>query len=137
MRTRKAFVIAGFWAFLVVVAVHFLQFPGSGPDFNRASGGGVLLDASPAFTPDGIYERLDGYGETGRQNYSFRNVTVDVLLPMSVFPFLFLLIRRVVARFRLARSCEPCSSPCRSSMWRLIFSKTRPFWLSWPTTQNA
>ena len=69
---REIFIVAGVWAFLVVLAVHFLQFPGSVPDFNRASGGGVLLDALPAFTPDGIYDRLAGYGEAGRQNYSFR-----------------------------------------------------------------
>ena len=99
MGTRKTFVIAGLWAFLVVVAVHFLQFPGSVPDFKRASGGGTLLDASPAFTPDGIYDRLTGYGEAGRRNYSFRNVTVDVLLPLSVLPFLLLLIRRGLAHY--------------------------------------
>jgi hypothetical protein len=103
MRTRKLFVIAGVWAFLVVIAVHFLQFPGSVPDFARASGGGILLDASPAFTPDGIYDRLAGYGEVGRQNYLFRNVTIDVLLPLSVLPFLFLLIRRAIARFSFSR----------------------------------
>jgi hypothetical protein len=101
MRTRKAFVIAGLWAFLVVVAVHFIQFPGSVPDFNRASDGGILLDASPAFTPDGIYHRLAGYGDAGRRNYSFRNVTIDVLLPLSVLPFLVLLIRRALARYSL------------------------------------
>jgi hypothetical protein len=99
MRTRKTFVIAGLWALLVVLAVHFVQFPGSVPDFNRATGGGVLLDASPAFTADDVYERLTGYGEAGRQNYSFRNVTVDVLLPLSVLPFLLLLMRRAVMRF--------------------------------------
>ena len=99
MRPRKTFVIAGLWAFLVVVAVHFFQFPGSVPDFKRASGGGTLLDASPAFTPDGIYDRLTGYGEAGRRNYSFRNVTVDVLLPLSVLPFLLLLVRRGLAHY--------------------------------------
>jgi hypothetical protein len=98
---REIFIVAGVWAFLVVLAVHFLQFPGSVPDFNRASGGGVLLDALPAFTPDGIYDRLAGYGEAGRQNYSFRNVTIDVLLPLSVLPFLVLLIRRALARYSL------------------------------------
>jgi hypothetical protein len=71
------------------------------PDFNRASGGGVLLDAAPAFTPDGIYDRLTGYGEAGRRNYSLRNVTIDVLLPLSVLPFLILLIRRALARYSL------------------------------------
>ena len=103
MRTRKAFVIAGFWALLVFVAVHSLQFPGSVPDFERASGGGVLLDVSPAFTPDGVYERLAGYGEAGRRNYSFRNVTIDVLLPLSLLPFLLLLIRRAGARSSFSR----------------------------------
>ena len=99
VRTRKTFLIAGLWAFLVVIAIHFFQFSGSVPDFRRASGGGILLDASPAFTPDGIYDRLAGYGETGRRNYSFRNVTTDVLLPLSVLPFLLLLIRRALARY--------------------------------------
>jgi hypothetical protein len=98
MTTQKTFVIAGVWALLVVLAVHFLQFPGSVPDFTRASGGGVLLDASPAFTPDATFERLAAYGEAGRQNYSFRNVTVDVLLPLSVFA-------------RIGAACHPI---CRS-----------------------
>lgn len=99
MRTRQAFAIAGLWALFVVTAVHFLEFPGSVPDFNRASDGGVLLDASPAFTADGIYDRLTGYGEAGRRNYSFRNVTIDVLLPISVLPFLILLSRRALAGY--------------------------------------
>ena len=99
MGTRKTFGITGLYALLVVVAVHFLQFPGSVSDFKRASGDGVLLDASPAFTPNAIYERLGGYGEAGRQNYSFRNVTVDVLLPLSVLPFLLLLMRKAVTPY--------------------------------------
>jgi hypothetical protein len=101
MTKSNAFVVAGVWAFVVVIAVHFLQFPGSVPDFSRASGGGILLDASAAFTPDGIYDRLTGYGEVGRRNYSFRNVTIDLLLPLSVLPFLVLLIRRALSRYAL------------------------------------
>lgn len=96
------FITTGIWAFLVVLGVHFLQFPGSVPDFDRASGGGVLLDAQPAFTPDGVYGRLAGYGEEGRRNYSFRNVTTDVLLPVSLLPFLFLLTRRAVTSYSLS-----------------------------------
>jgi hypothetical protein len=49
------------------------------------------------------YDRLAGYGAAGRQNYLFRNVTIDVLLPLSVFPSLFLLIRRAIARFSFSR----------------------------------
>jgi hypothetical protein len=103
MNTRTVFLVASVWALLVVGAVHSLQFRGSVPDFTRASGGGVLLDAVPAFTPDATYERLTGYGEEGRRNYSFRNLTIDVLLPLSVLPFLWLLIRRAASGSKLTR----------------------------------
>jgi hypothetical protein len=63
----------------------------------------VLLDAAPAFTPDAIYRRRAGYGDAGRQNYAFRNVTTDVLLPLSLLPFLVLLIGRAVARFSVSQ----------------------------------
>lgn len=91
------------WAVLVVGVVHFVDFPGSVPDFQQASGGGTLLDAVPAFTPDGVYERLDAYGAEGRQNYAFRNVTVDILLPLSVLPFLHLFMLRAVATVSVGR----------------------------------
>ena len=102
MNTRSAFVIAGVWALAVAVAVHTLQFPGSVPDFAKATGGGILLDAVPAFSADEVYERLESYGASGRRNYLFRNVTVDVLLPLSVVPFLFLFMRRGLKRASLA-----------------------------------
>ena len=102
-RTRT-FVLATAVAFLVVFAVHFLDFPGSVPRFREASGGGVLLDASPAFSVDAIYKRLADYGEEGRRSYSFRNVTVDVILPLSMLPFLFLLMRSAVTSLRPRRS---------------------------------
>lgn len=103
MRNPTVFAAAFIWAVLVVVAVHFLEFPGSVPDFQQKSGGGTLLDAVPAFTADGIYERLDAYGDEGRKNYAFRNVTVDILLPLSVLPFLFLLMLRAVAAVPVGR----------------------------------
>ncbi len=103
MRTPMVFVAAFVWAALVVFAVHFLDFPGSVPNFQQMSGGGTLLDASPAFTADSIYQRLGEYGNEGRRNYTFRNVTVDILLPLSVLPFLFLLMLRAVTPFALGR----------------------------------
>ena len=74
------------------------MFPGSVPDFVRASGGGTLLDAKPAFSEEALYIRIEAYGQEGRGNYKFRNLTVDVLLPLSVLPFLVLLSRRAVDR---------------------------------------
>ena len=103
MRTPTVFVASLVWAVLVVVAVHFLDFPGSVPNFQQVSGGGTLLDALPEFTADGIYQRLGEYGDEGRKNYSFRNVTVDILLPLSVLPFLFLLMLRAVTAVPVGR----------------------------------
>ena len=92
MRSRLSFVLALLVAVLVVFAVHSLDFPGSVPNFERLSGGGVLLDVKPSFSEEATYQRLSGYGEEGRNNYVFRNLTVDVLLPLAVFPALFLLM---------------------------------------------
>jgi hypothetical protein len=83
---------------MIVFVVHFVDFPGSVPNFRRVSGGGMLLDASPAATVDETYQRLAAYGEEGRRNYLFRNVTVDVLLPLSVVPFLYLVAVRARSR---------------------------------------
>lgn len=88
-------------AILVFIAVHFVSFPGSVPDFQRASGGGTLLDMTPEFSEDALYARLTGYGAAGRENYAFRNVTVDVLLPLALLPFLFLWMRRALDRLSL------------------------------------
>src|SRR5687768_12465548 len=101
MTGRAALGLATVWAITVVFAVHFLDFPGSVPRFAAESGGGDLFDASPAFTVDATYQRLASYGEAGRRSYTFRNVTVDVLLPLSLLPFLFLLMRSAITPLRL------------------------------------
>jgi hypothetical protein len=101
MTRLGTFVFAVVWALLVVFAVHFLDFPGSVPRFEKLSRGGVLLDASPAFTVDAVYRRLSDYGDEGRKSYAFRNVTVDIILPLSVLPFLFLLMHKAVTALQL------------------------------------
>lgn len=98
--SRPALALAFAWALLVVVAVHALHFPGSVPDFAEASRGGELLDTHPAASEADLYRRLEGYGEAGRENYRFRNLTVDVLLPVSLLPFLLLLMLHALRRLR-------------------------------------
>ena len=97
---RLALPVAFAWAFLAVYAVHFLDFHGSVPDFERTSARGQLLDVTPSFTVPGVYDRLEGYGEEGRRNYAFRNITVDVALPVSLLPFLWLFMRAATTRIR-------------------------------------
>ena len=104
VRMKHKMAAAFAFAIVVFVGVHFVSFPGSVPDFRRASGGGTLLDMTPEFSEDALYLRLTGYGAAGRSNYAFRNVTVDVLLPLALLPFLFLWMRSALDRLSLARS---------------------------------
>lgn len=103
LRKPHAFKITMAWAILIVLAVHFLIFPGSVPRFKQLSGGGVLLDIAPSFQVDKVYERLAGYGSSGRDEYTFRNLTVDIVPPLSVFPFLYLFMAKAVNSARLTR----------------------------------
>lgn len=96
--------IAALVAVLVVAAVHALDFPGSVPNFVRASSGGVLLDVKPAFSEEALYQRLSSYGEEGRENYMRRNLTVDVLLPLAVLPAFLLLMLHAVKATSMRRS---------------------------------
>ena len=43
------------------------------------------------------------YGEQGRKIYSFRNLTVDAVLPLSLLPFLFLFMREGLKVMDLGR----------------------------------
>jgi hypothetical protein len=103
MMSRKLLIATFIGALLVIFGVHLLDFPGSVPDFQRASGGGTLLDAIPSFSEEETYRRVADYGEEGRKNYAFRNLTVDVLLPLAVFPFLLLFMLHALERYRLGR----------------------------------
>lgn len=108
MKNRVLFVLALLVAVLVVFAVHSLDFPGSVPNFERLSGGGVLLDVKPSFSEAATYQRLSGYGEQGRTNYAFRNLTVDILLPLAVFPALFLLMLHALEGSSIGRVPRAC-----------------------------
>ena len=103
MNSRILYVASLLLAVLVVFAVHSLDFPGSVPNFERLSGGGVLLDVKPSFSEEMTYQRLSEYGDEGRQNYVFRNLTLDVVLPLTVFPALFLLMWNALKRFSFGR----------------------------------
>ena len=127
MLNRKAFVLALFAAVLVVFAVHFLDFRGSVPNFVRASGGGVLLDVMPSFSEEAIHQRLADYGDEGRRNYAFRNLTVDLVLPLTVLPFLLLLMLRAINHLSLGNvvrtllfSLPPPASSQKSSCIRVV-----------------
>jgi hypothetical protein len=100
------FLAAFLLGLFVVLSVHLIEFPGSVPDFRRESGGGVLLDVKPSFSAEAIYARLESYGEGGRKNYLIRNLTVDIILPLSLLPFLGLLMGQALTRFPVGKAAR-------------------------------
>ena len=91
-------------AAVVFVAAHFLDFPGSVPDFVKESGGGTLLDMKPEFSEDGLYARLESFGEPGRANYAFRLMTVDLILPLALLPLLLLMMWKAAQRLSVPKA---------------------------------
>lgn len=77
----------------VFVATHLLAFPGSLTEVMAAAGGQSILDQQPAFSSDEVYQRLDAFGETGRALYGRFLITTDVIFPLSLLAFLYLLAR--------------------------------------------
>jgi hypothetical protein len=93
-KNKNSFRVAFVTAVIVFIVVHFVPIPFSVPDFRSATNNGVMLDMRPAFSPDEVYDRLESYGESGRQNYFWRLLTVDIIFPLSLWPFLHLLALR-------------------------------------------
>jgi hypothetical protein len=88
----------------IFAAVHFLTFKGSVPHFVQVSNGEALFDTSIARSADDLHERLQRMGEAGRQEYVFRNLTTDLLLPLSLLPLLYLGTKRLRRRFSLGQA---------------------------------
>ncbi len=104
--SRAFFVFALATAALIAFAIHALDFRGSVHNFQSVSNGGVLLDIKPSFSEEEIYQRLTAYGEEGRDNYAFRNLTVDVMLPLAMLPALLLLMRHALRAYSLRRALQ-------------------------------
>jgi hypothetical protein len=84
-------------AFVVALAVfagtHLLPLPGTVHELMAATGGQPILDLQPSFSVPELYARLAAFGEEGRAMYGWMLVTSDIVFPLAVFAFLFLLAR--------------------------------------------
>lgn len=103
MTERRAFTIALAVAILVYVPIHFMDFKGTVPYFVRIANGQTIFDRSIPDSPAELYQRIERYGEVGRQEYVFRNLTTDFILPFSLLPFFLLGLMRVNRRFNLVK----------------------------------
>ena len=83
-----------FIALLVVLLLftitHIIKFPGSVGYLREITHGQKILDLQPSFSSAETYQRLEAFGEVGRQMYMRTMLTVDFIFPLSMFIFLFL-----------------------------------------------
>ena len=97
-----------FIAFLIATAVfintHLLQFPGSVGYLMEHINGQETLDMSPSFSTATTYERLDAFGGTGRALYMRTMLTVDIVFPLIMFLFLYLLSKYASHTWRLNKT---------------------------------
>ena len=93
MTSLRSVLIALVILIAVFIATHMLPIPGSLRDLMAAAGGQIILDQKPAFSTAEVYQRLDAFGQIGRERYRWFLVTTDVIFPLTLLAFLFLLAR--------------------------------------------
>lgn len=97
-----------FISFLVTSAIfintHLLQFPGSVGYLMEHINGQETLDMDPSFSSGSTYERLEAFGDTGRELYMRTMLTVDLIFPLSMFLFLYLFSKYVSQYWRLKKA---------------------------------
>jgi hypothetical protein len=89
----RSVIVAFAVAATAFVMTHLLPVPGSVHQLMAATGGQPIFDMQPSFSVDETYARLATFGETGRAMYSRTLITTDVIFPVCVVAFLFLLGR--------------------------------------------
>lgn len=78
--------------FAIFISTHLLPFFGGSKALSIVSKGKPLFDQRPVFTNLEFYERLNSFGEVGREMYLRFTYTVDILFPLAFLSFLILLI---------------------------------------------
>lgn len=98
MISGRSVLIALVIALVIFVLTHFAPIPGSLADLSSVNGGHAILDQQPAFTTQSVYERLNAFGDEGRRLYQRFLLTTDIVFPLGLLAFLFLLARFTAAR---------------------------------------
>ena len=108
MATGRALIIAFAVAVTAFILTHVLSVPGSVRELMAATNGQAIFDMQPSFSVEETYARLDAFGEAGRAMYSRTLVSTDVIFPICVLAFLFLLGRYTARRLAAGRTLRAC-----------------------------
>lgn len=93
--------LGAFLVFAVVfIGTHFFEIPRSSKAVTVALNGAEIFDKKPSYSSDEVYQRISTFPPSGVYLYKQFTHTIDVLFPVSLFAFLFLLSRFVIQRNR-------------------------------------
>lgn len=91
---------------IIFVGTHFFEIPRSSKAVTKALSGLEIFDKKPSYNSDEVYSRIEMFPEDGRQLYKQFTYTIDLLFPITLFTFLFLLARFTNDRTAVARSLK-------------------------------
>jgi hypothetical protein len=103
-RTRPTTLVLVLGMFLaILLATHVAPIPGGVRALQASVDQQKLFDQTPAFSPDEVYRRIVAYGEVGRATYQQFTFTTDLIFPLGLFLFLFVLGRFVGERVAVGK----------------------------------
>lgn len=93
MTSGRTVLVAFGIAVVVFILTHIAPIPGTLRDLMVINGGHPILDQSPAFSTQAVYDRLDAFGADGRASYQHFLLTTDIVFPLGLLAFLFFFAR--------------------------------------------
>ncbi len=92
MRVSGRVLLSSFLVFvLVFIGTHFLEIPRSSKAVVKELNGQEIFDKKPSYSSEEVYARISNFPENGIQLYKQFTYTIDILFPLTLFSFLFLL----------------------------------------------
>jgi hypothetical protein len=110
---------------IVFIGTHFFEIPRSSKAVTKALNGVEIFDKKPAYTSAQVYSRMELFPENGRLLYQQFTYTIDILFPITLFAFLFLLSRFVIKRITISRTLQ------------IVLMAVPILWLSMDFIENA
>lgn len=98
----RTLVIAFFVFASIFVATHMSPQFGGAKAVTAVMHGMPLFDQRPSFSSADVFQRLDAFGDAGRNMYQRFTYSVDIIFPLSLLVFLSLLARFVNQRVALS-----------------------------------
>lgn len=110
---------------IVFIGTHFFDIPRSSKAVTKALNGLEIFDKKPSYTSAEVYSRIELFPESGRLLYQQFTYTIDILFPITLFAFLFLLSRFAIKRIAIARTSQ------------IVLMAVPILWLSMDFIENA